>query len=262
MLTIWGRENSNNVRKVLWCAAELGLSYTHINAGGAFGKVNEESYRALNPNGRCRCCRTMTSCCGSPTPSCATAAKFGDATFYPQDLQARAAAEKWMDWTTSTIVPAFTIVFWGLIRTAPELRDMAKIEAAIATLEKHFDVIEQALAHQPYLSVTTPRLSAACRPARPSADTGSHPARCVPRECARRDRPATAPPPPPCRLPASGESAPLRQRADEQRVPPGEALPVIKRHAAEAGRNPPIVQRLFGAGHPFPGPPGSAGRNN
>jgi glutathione S-transferase len=51
MLTIWGRENSNNVRKVLWCAAELGLSYTHINAGGAFGKVNEESYRALNPNG-------------------------------------------------------------------------------------------------------------------------------------------------------------------------------------------------------------------
>jgi glutathione S-transferase len=51
MLTIWGRENSNNVRKVLWCAAELGLNYTHINAGGAFGKVNEESYRALNPNG-------------------------------------------------------------------------------------------------------------------------------------------------------------------------------------------------------------------
>ncbi|MDI9228115.1 glutathione S-transferase C-terminal domain-containing protein, partial [Serratia bockelmannii] len=80
------------------------------------------------------------------------AAKFGDATFYPQDLQARAAAEKWMDWPTSTIVPAFTIVFWGLIRTAPELRDMAKIEAAIATLEKHFDVIEQTLAHQPYLS--------------------------------------------------------------------------------------------------------------
>ena len=46
MLTIWGRENSNNVRKVLWCAAELGLSYTHINAGGAFGKVNEELPRA------------------------------------------------------------------------------------------------------------------------------------------------------------------------------------------------------------------------
>lgn len=153
MLTIWGRENSNNVRKVLWCAAELGLSYTHINAGGAFGKVNEESYRALNPNGLVPLLQDDDFVLWeSNTIVRYLAAKFGDATFYPQDLQARAAAEKWMDWTTSTIVPAFTIVFWGLIRTALELRDMAKIEAAIATLEKHFDVIEQTLARQPYLS--------------------------------------------------------------------------------------------------------------
>ncbi|HFZ1795009.1 TPA: glutathione S-transferase family protein [Serratia marcescens] len=153
MLTIWGRENSNNVRKVLWCAAELGLSYTHINAGGAFGKVNEESYRALNPNGLVPLLQDDDFVLWeSNTIVRYLAAKFGDATFYPQDLQARAAAEKWMDWTTSTIVPAFTIVFWGLIRTAPELRDMAKIEAAIATLEKHFDVIEQTLSRQPYLS--------------------------------------------------------------------------------------------------------------
>ncbi|MDQ9387904.1 glutathione S-transferase, partial [Serratia marcescens] len=127
MLTIWGRENSNNVRKVLWCAAELGLSYTHINAGGAFGKVNEESYRALNPNGLVPLLQDDDFVLWeSNTIVRYLAAKFGDATFYPQDLQARAAAEKWMDWTTSTIVPAFTIVFWGLIRTAPELRDMAK----------------------------------------------------------------------------------------------------------------------------------------
>ncbi len=30
----------------------------------------------------------------------------------------------------------------------------------------------------------------------------------------------------------------------------GEALPVINAMLLEAGRNPPIVQRLFGAGHP------------
>lgn len=27
MLKIWGRKNSSNVRKALWCAEELGLSY-------------------------------------------------------------------------------------------------------------------------------------------------------------------------------------------------------------------------------------------
>ena len=159
MLTIWGRENSNNVRKVLWCAAELGLSYTHINAGGAFGKVNEESYRALNPNG--------------PVPLL-------------QD-------DDFVLWESNTIVryrrrnsamrrsirkicsarrrremdgldhldhrSGLHHRLWGLIRTAPELRDMAKIEAAIATLEKHFDVIEQALAHQPYLRYDAPTFS-------------------------------------------------------------------------------------------------------
>ena len=152
MLTIWGRENSNNVRKVLWCAAELGLSYTHINAGGAFGKVNEESYRALNPNGLVPLLQDDDFVLWeSNTIVRYLAAKFGDATFYPQDLQARAAAE--MDGLDHLDHRSgLHHRLWGLIRTAPELRDMAKIEAAIATLEKHFDVIEQALAHQPYLS--------------------------------------------------------------------------------------------------------------
>ncbi|CAK8736662.1 hypothetical protein SODG_000375 [Sodalis praecaptivus] len=33
MLTIWGRENSVNVKKVLWCAAELQLVFNFIPAG-------------------------------------------------------------------------------------------------------------------------------------------------------------------------------------------------------------------------------------
>ncbi|CAI1192118.1 glutathione S-transferase [Serratia entomophila] len=153
MLTIWGRENSNNVRKVLWCAAELELSYNHINAGGAFGKVNEERYRSLNPNGLVPLLQDDDfTLWESNTIVRYLAAKFGDAAFYPQDLQARASAEKWMDWTTSTLVAPFTIVFWGLVRTPPEQRDMAKITAAIATLEKHFDIVEHTLERQPYLS--------------------------------------------------------------------------------------------------------------
>ena len=52
MLKIWGRKNSSNVRKALWCAEELGLDYEAIDAGGAFGVVDTPQYRALNPNGR------------------------------------------------------------------------------------------------------------------------------------------------------------------------------------------------------------------
>src|SRR5256885_13094695 len=51
-LKIWGRANSVNVQKVLWCLAELDLAYERIDAGMQFGKNNEAPYLAMNPNGR------------------------------------------------------------------------------------------------------------------------------------------------------------------------------------------------------------------
>ena len=54
-MKIWGRVNSTNVRKVLWCAEEIGLAYEQIPAGGAFGIVDTPEYRALNPNGLVPC---------------------------------------------------------------------------------------------------------------------------------------------------------------------------------------------------------------
>lgn len=50
-----GRENSSNVKKVRWLAAELGLSYQHIPAGGQFGRNRETDYLAMNPNGLIPC---------------------------------------------------------------------------------------------------------------------------------------------------------------------------------------------------------------
>ena len=52
MLKVWGRRNSFNVQKVLWLVGELGLAHEHIPAGGDFGRLNEPSFRALNPHGR------------------------------------------------------------------------------------------------------------------------------------------------------------------------------------------------------------------
>ena len=51
-LTIWGRANSVNVQKVLWCLAELDLVYRRIDAGMAFGRNTEPDYLAMNPNAR------------------------------------------------------------------------------------------------------------------------------------------------------------------------------------------------------------------
>ncbi|MCA3748382.1 MAG: glutathione S-transferase N-terminal domain-containing protein, partial [Rubrobacter sp.] len=48
MLRVWGRNNSINVQKVLWCCRELGLEYERVDAGGAYGFP--EGYERINPN--------------------------------------------------------------------------------------------------------------------------------------------------------------------------------------------------------------------
>ncbi|QJP09925.1 glutathione S-transferase family protein [Pseudomonas multiresinivorans] len=152
MLKIWGRKNSSNVRKALWCAEEAGLAYERIDAGGAFGVVNDAPYRALNPNG---VVPTLDDdgfiLWESNTIVRYLAARYAP-DLYPQDLQARASAEKWMDWTTSSFAGPFRTVFWGTLRTPPEQRDAAAIQAAIDTCVRLLEIPEATLAKQPYLS--------------------------------------------------------------------------------------------------------------
>ncbi|MFV3304603.1 glutathione S-transferase [Pseudomonas sp. NY15181] len=152
MLKIWGRKNSSNVRKALWCAEEAGLAYERIDAGGAFGLVNEAPYRALNPNG---VVPTLDDdgfiLWESNSIVRYLAARYAPA-LYPQDLQQRASAEKWMDWTTSTFAGPFRTLFWGTLRTPPEQRDSAAIQAALDACARLLDIPEQTLAKQPYLS--------------------------------------------------------------------------------------------------------------
>ena len=51
MITLWGRNNSTNVKKVLWTLEELDLPFNQIMAGMSFGVNKEADYLAMNPNG-------------------------------------------------------------------------------------------------------------------------------------------------------------------------------------------------------------------
>ncbi len=154
MLKIWGRKNSSNVRKALWCAEELGLAYEALDAGGAFGVVDTPQYRALNPNGRIPMIEddgfVLWESNAIVRYLCARHAS--DSPWYPADVQARASADKWMDWTTSTFAEPFRQVFWGVLRTPAEQQDWAAIHAARDTCAQLLARVDQALAGQPYLS--------------------------------------------------------------------------------------------------------------
>jgi len=157
MLKIWGRKNSSNVRKVLWVAHELGLDFTSIDAGGAFGVVDQPEYRAKNPNGLVPMLEdgelTLWESNAIVRYLCA---EYGRAQgWYLDDPRQRATADKWMDWTTSALAGPFKPLFWGLVRTPEAQRDWLAINAAHKQCAQLFSMADQALATQPYLSGDT-----------------------------------------------------------------------------------------------------------
>lgn len=153
MLTVWGRNNSTNVKKVLWCLEELGISYQRIDVGGQYGKLNDPLYRSMNPNGLIPCLQDDDFILWeSNTIVRYLAAQYGDGTLYLPDARLRASAEKWMDWATSSMAEPFKAVFIGLVRTPPEQQDKVKIAQGMIQLNTLMAIADQALEKQAYLS--------------------------------------------------------------------------------------------------------------
>jgi glutathione S-transferase len=153
MLKIWGRTTSSNVQKVLWTCAELNIEYDRVDHGGPFGGNRDPEYLRLNPNGLVptvidgdlvmwesnTVCRYL----------CTTHAN-GE-TLYPRDPAARTHVERWMDWQLSVIGGPMGALLQGLIRSTPETRDPAAIEAARRRAIAAWEIVDDALASQPYL---------------------------------------------------------------------------------------------------------------
>jgi glutathione S-transferase len=152
-LTIWGRANSVNVQKVLWCLAELDLAYARIDAGMQFGKNDQPAYLAMNPNGRVptlvdgdfvlwesnSVMRYLCLAYGKGSP------------IYPDAPKRRAAVDRWLDWTLSTLQPVDRPVFWALVRTPVEKRDMAAIQKDVDAEAVVWRVVENQLAGRRFI---------------------------------------------------------------------------------------------------------------
>jgi glutathione S-transferase len=152
-LTIWGRPNSVNVQKVLWCLAELELPYRRIDAGMQYGRNNEADYLAMNPNGRVptlidgdfvlwesnSIMRYLCMAYGADSP------------IYPNAPRRRAAIDRWLDWTLSTVQPVDRPVFWGLVRTPVEQRDMVQLQKNADAEAEVWTIADAQLATRSYI---------------------------------------------------------------------------------------------------------------
>jgi glutathione S-transferase len=152
MLKVWGRVNSVNVKKVLWAVEELGLKYERIDAGMQHGVVNTPEYKKMNPNSLVP---TIDDdgfvLWESHSIVRYLAAKHGAGTLWPADLKQRADSDRWMDWAL-TFQASFRTVFWGLVRTPPEKRDLQAIEEARKKCAELLAIPNAALANRPYFA--------------------------------------------------------------------------------------------------------------
>uniref|UniRef100_UPI0035CADD84 glutathione S-transferase family protein n=1 Tax=uncultured Sphingomonas sp. TaxID=158754 RepID=UPI0035CADD84 len=150
MLTIWGRLNSHNVKKVAWFAEELGLSYVRHDVGGAFGM--DDAYRALNPNALVPTIEDDGFVLWESNAILRyLAARHGGPRWWPEDAAARARADRWMDWQFD-YADAQRGAFLNLVRRAPAERDAAAILQSAEASAKRMRILDRQLAETPWLS--------------------------------------------------------------------------------------------------------------
>ena len=152
MLRVWGRVNSVNVKKALWCAEELGLKYERVDAGMQFGVTKTPEYLRMNPNSLVPTIEDDGFILWeSHSIVRYLSAKYGKGVLWPMDERTRAVANQWMDWAFS-FQGSVRDAFWGLIRTPPEKRDAQAIEKARVKSGEMAGILNAALADRMYVA--------------------------------------------------------------------------------------------------------------
>lgn len=153
MLRILGRPNSYNTQKVLWLLDEMATPFSLELAGLEHGVNHTPEYNKLNPN---ELVPTLIEddfvLWESNSILRYLAEKDGQHRFLPADARARARANRWLDWALTTLAPAITPAFWGLIRSKPEQRDSVRIEEAVKKTNHAMAMLDRYLTETPYVA--------------------------------------------------------------------------------------------------------------
>jgi glutathione S-transferase len=147
MLRIWGRRDSFNLQKVMWCVGELGLAHERIDAAGAYGVTDTAAYLAMNPNGRVP---TMDDdgfvLWESNAIARFLAAKHGLGSLCPKDPQARAEADRWMEWQSATVGAVMRPLIITMFRINAQDRDPATVDRQMAEAGRYWAMLDAHLA--------------------------------------------------------------------------------------------------------------------
>jgi glutathione S-transferase len=156
MLKLWGRRSSINVQKVLWLMAELKLPREHVELGGKFGGLDEPAFRAMNPHGRIPVIDDGgVVVWESHAILRYLAARHGAGDLWRADPAARSQVDRWIEWSQTTLQPAFIDgIFVPLVRTPPSKRDAALVEKNVRHCNELLRLLDSVLDQEPALGKT------------------------------------------------------------------------------------------------------------
>jgi glutathione S-transferase len=151
---VWGRATSSNVMKVIWFLGERDLPFERIDVGGAFGKTDTPEYRAMNPTGLVPTLQedTFTLWESNAILRYLASEHAAGTPVWPANARARANIDHWMDTQQTVLNRPMSGVFWGLVRTPPEKRDLPAVESAITETAKAWSLIETQLQQHAFIA--------------------------------------------------------------------------------------------------------------
>lgn len=141
MLRIFGRVSSINVRKVLWCCAELAIPYTREDWGAGFRSTSDEKFLKLNPNGLVPVIdddgfvlwqsNSILRYLAASAPE-----------LYPPEPRKRAMVDQWIDWQATELNDAWRYAFMNLVRRSPEHQDAKLRERSLAQWSRMMELLD------------------------------------------------------------------------------------------------------------------------
>lgn len=151
---VWGRATSSNVMKVLWVLGELDLAFQRMDVGGAFGGTDTPQYRSMNPTGLVPTLQERSFFLWESNVILRYLAQVHapGSPLWPTNSQLRAEIDQWMDAQQTVLNRPMSGVFWGLVRTPADKRDLTAVEAAIGDAARAWRMIEFRLNQHDYIA--------------------------------------------------------------------------------------------------------------
>lgn len=147
-MRILGRISSINVRKVLWTADEIGLSYALEDRWGTpDAPTASAEFFAINPNSLVPVIEDENGVLWESNTICRyLAAKCGRRDLLPQTASARARVEMWMDWQATDLNEAWRYAFLALARRQTGYSDPARIDESARRWNERMRILDRRLA--------------------------------------------------------------------------------------------------------------------